>query len=239
MLLVLLSYVAGLLVSISPCVLPILPLVVGGASSKHRLGPAAMAAGLVSAFVLIGLLVATVGVALGISGESVRTGGALMLLLAGALLMLPVGGRISAWLLSRVATRAGEASDHLGASTSLTGQFGVGALLGAVWAPCAGPVLGGAIGLAAQEGFSLQAGLQMMAFGLGTVTPLLGLAYGARALIERHRNRMLNWSAKAKPAFGLMLLAAGVLVLTGLDAHIQELALSFLPNWFVEFTTSI
>ena len=68
-----LAFLAGILSVLSPCVLPLLPLVLGAAASEHRLGPAALAAGLALSFVAIGLFVATVGFAVGLDGDVFRT----------------------------------------------------------------------------------------------------------------------------------------------------------------------
>ncbi|MGU3423203.1 cytochrome c biogenesis protein CcdA, partial [Methylobacterium sp. D54C] len=63
-----LAFLAGILSVLSPCVLPLLPLVLGAAASEHRLGPAALPAGRAQSFVAIGLFVATVGFAIGLDG---------------------------------------------------------------------------------------------------------------------------------------------------------------------------
>ena len=84
-----LAFVAGILSVLSPCVLPLLPLVLGAAASEHRFGPAARAAGLALAFVVIGLFVAIVGFAIGLDAGLFRTGAAIMLLLIGLVLLVP------------------------------------------------------------------------------------------------------------------------------------------------------
>ena len=67
-----LALLAGLLSILSPCVLPLLPIVLGAAASEHRFGPAALAAGVAVSFVAVGLFVATVGFSIGLDGEVVR-----------------------------------------------------------------------------------------------------------------------------------------------------------------------
>src|SRR3954454_14762430 len=84
-----LALFAGLFSILSPCVLPLVPIVVGTAVSEHKLGPAALAAGLSISFTLIGLFVATVGHSIGLDGEFFKTTGALALIVAGLVLMLP------------------------------------------------------------------------------------------------------------------------------------------------------
>ena len=89
-----LAFLAGLLSVLSPCVLPLLPLVLGAASSEHRYGPVALAGGLALAFVAIGLFVATIGFGLGLDTDVFRKGAALLLVGLGLVLMLPAAIRV-------------------------------------------------------------------------------------------------------------------------------------------------
>ena len=104
-----LAFLAGILSLLSPCVLPLLPLVLGAAATEHRLGPVALAAGLALSFVVIGLFVATIGFAIGLDGAVFRIGGAIMLVAIGLVLMVPaaqervavMAGPMSHWTESR------------------------------------------------------------------------------------------------------------------------------------------
>src|ERR1700745_3381317 len=144
-----LAFAAGILSILSPCVLPIIPLVLSTATSESRLGPVALAGGLSLSFVTIGLFLATVGYSLGLRVDLFRYVAAAFIIVIGVVLLLPglqarlaaASGPIANW----TARRFG--SQH---SASLSGQFGVGVLLGAVWSPCVGPTLGAASLLAAQ-----------------------------------------------------------------------------------------
>src|SRR5690242_17483328 len=86
----LLAFLAGTLSILSPCVLPLVPIVVGTALSRHRLGPAALAAGLAVSYLGIGLFVATIGFAIGLDGALFRAIGAALLIAFGAALLAPV-----------------------------------------------------------------------------------------------------------------------------------------------------
>ena len=127
-----LAFLAGLLSILSPCVLPLVPIVLGAAVSQHRLGPVALAAGLALSFVSIGLFVGLFGFAIGLDGGFFRSVGALMLLAVGVLMVVPD-------LSTKLAVAAGPAGNWAeqqfgGFSTvGLWGQFGVGLLLGMVW----------------------------------------------------------------------------------------------------------
>src|SRR5437016_5085907 len=84
-----LALIAGLLSTLSPCVLPLLPIVVGAAIGEHRLGPLALAAGMALAFVVIGLFVATIGFAAGLDQDVFRVVAAILMIAIGAVLLLP------------------------------------------------------------------------------------------------------------------------------------------------------
>lgn len=84
-----LALLAGVLSTLSPCVLPLLPVVIGTAIGEHRHGPLALAAGLALSFVAIGLFVATIGFAIGLDQEVFRSAAAVLLIAVGGLLLLP------------------------------------------------------------------------------------------------------------------------------------------------------
>src|SRR6476469_11027689 len=137
-----LAFLAGALSVLSPCVLPLLPIMLGSAASEHRLAPAALAAGLSLSFVVIGLFVATVGFTAGLDTGFFRLVSAILLIAVGTLLLVPrlgaqaaaAGGPVSNWVEGQL---GGFATHGLG------GQFLLGVLLGAV-CPCVGPTLGAA-----------------------------------------------------------------------------------------------
>src|SRR4051794_29445638 len=145
-----LAFLAGLVSIFSPCVLPLLPVVLGTAVSEHRLGPVALAAGLALSFLILGLFVATIGFSLGLDSELFRTIAAVLLLIVGIVLVVPP---LQARLSLATAPLGNWMEQRFGGGTKrgLPGQFGVGVLLGAVWTPCIGATLGAASVLAAQR----------------------------------------------------------------------------------------
>lgn len=231
-----LAFLAGLLSILSPCVLPLVPVVLGAAVSEHRLGPVALAAGLAISFVAIGMFVATVGFAIGIDGTFFRAIGGVMLAGLGLVLLVP---RFQ----TNLATAAGPVSDwterRFGgfSRNGVSGQFGLGLLLGAVWAPCVGPMLGTAMILAARGEDLGHVALIMGTFGLGAALPLLALGLLSREAMLRWRGRMLSASAGMKAALGVLLLVAGVLVLTGFDKVLEAAMVRSAPSWLVDLTT--
>ncbi|MBO1021132.1 sulfite exporter TauE/SafE family protein [Methylobacterium sp. SD274] len=233
-----LAFLAGILSVLSPCVLPLLPLVLGAATSEHRLGPAAIAVGLALSFVVIGLFVATVGFAIGLDAGIFRTGAAIMLILVGLVLMVPVAQ-------TRLAVAAGPMSNWTenrfgGFSTAgLPGQFGVGLLLGAVWSPCVGPTLGAASLLASQGRDLGVVALTMLLFDLGAALPLLLLGTLSREVLMRWRNRMMGLGKGLKATLGLMLVVTGMTIVFGYDKVLETGLVNASPAWLTDLTTRL
>jgi cytochrome c-type biogenesis protein len=231
------AFVAGLVSIFSPCVLPLLPVVLGTAVSEHRLGPAALAAGLAISFLALGLFVATIGFSLGLAAEVFHTIAAILLLIAGAVLVVPAlqsrltiaTAPIGNWIEGRFGTSS---------RSGLAGQFGVGLLLGAVWTPCVGPTLGAASVLAAQGRDFLQVTLTMLLFAIGTSLPLLTLGFVSREALQRWRGQMLSMGRSGKLLLGVTLIAAATLILGGFDKLIEESLLQAMPTWLIELSNS-
>ena len=231
-----LAGLAGVLSSLSPCVLPILPLVLGAAASEHKLGPFALAAGLAVSFVAIGMFVATLGFSAGLSGDVFRMAAAIIMLLIGVVLVVPqfsmqlaaAGGPMGNWVDQRFGgfSKAG-----------LSGQFSLGLLLGAVWSPCVGPTLGAASVLAARGENLGQVALTMLSFGVGAGLPLILLGLLSREALMRWRNKMLAAGGRGKMIFGAILLTAGILVLTGFDKTVEAVLVNASPEWLTTLTT--
>ncbi len=231
-----LALLAGVLSTLSPCVLPLLPIVLGAAASQHRLGPLALATGLALSFVGIGLFLATIGFSLGIDGGIVRGLAALVMIGLGLILLVPqlqsqfavAAGPIGTWAGDRL-TSAGQ--------DGLAGQFLAGLLLGAVWSPCVGPTLGAASVLAAQGQNLGQVTATMLMFGLGAALPLLLLGLLSREAMLRLRTRMLQTGTGLKLLLGAILVFVGLAVLTGADKAIEANLVAWSPAWLTWLTT--
>jgi cytochrome c biogenesis protein CcdA len=231
-----LAFLAGLLSVLSPCVLPLLPLVLGAAVAEQRFGPVALAAGLALSFVAIGLFIATIGFALGLDGDRFRAIGAVLLVVLGIILIVPAAQ-------NRFAVAAGPLSNwaeqRFGgvATAGLAGQFAVGLLLGAVWSPCVGPTLGAASLLAAQGRDLGTVAVTMLVFGLGAALPLVALGMLSREVLIRWRARMMGVGKGLKLALGVILVATGALILSGYDRALETTLVDASPDWLTALTT--
>jgi cytochrome c biogenesis protein CcdA len=238
MLALLSSFAAGMLTTLNPCVLPVLPIVMATAFNGGRFGPLALAAGLSIGFTAIAVTVAATGAVLGLDPGVLRQVGAVMFILAGGLFIFRTWQDGLARVMQPLADRANALS--MGANTgSLAGQFGIGLLLGVVWSPCSGPALGAAIGLAAQAGGLDDAAWRMAFFGLGAGTILALIAYGSRAAVTANRARLMRFATAAKPVAGAVFIALGAATLTGFDKVIERAATDAMPEWLINLTTSV
>lgn len=233
-----LAAVAGALSTLSPCVLPIVPIVVGSAATEHRYGPLALAAGLALSFTAIGLFVATVGFAIGLDASVFRMVAALLLAGIGIVLFVPA-------LQERFAVVVGPAGSWFqnqfsGFSTAgVNGQFAVGLLLGAVWSPCAGPTLGAASVLASQGQNLVEVALTMALFGTGAAMPLLLIGTLSRDRVLRLRSNLMSAGLRLRAVLGAVLVTIGVAVMGGVDKRIEAWLVDHSPQWLTWLTTAI
>lgn len=233
-----LSYLAGVLSTLSPCVLPLLPILVGSAVLAHRFGSLALAAGLAFSFTIVGVFIASVGVAIGLDQDVFRNTAAILLILFGITLL-------SSTLQAKFAVATSGLSDSGQSLLSristegLFGQFTLGLLLGLVWSPCVGPTLGATITLASQGQNLAHVALVMALFGIGASTPLVIFGMLSRQAVMKFRNKLLTAGSTGKKILGILLLALGLMIVTGADKKFEAAALKIAPDWLVQLTTSI
>lgn len=231
-----LAFLAGLVTTLSPCVLPLLPMIASAAAGRHKLGLVALAAGLATAFTVVGVSLAAGGQWLGLEERLLRqTAGALMLLI-GLTLLVPAMQRSLTTALAGVGNvgHAGAAriqGDHP------TAQFGIGLLMGVAWSPCVGPTLGAAIGLAASGGGTTEATVIMATFSLAAVIPLTMAGLASRAAFARRQGDLQRLGQIGQRIMAWSLLVVGTLVLSGLDKQLEAMLLDFAPDWLLNLTT--
>ncbi len=232
------AYIAGLLTLINPCVLPVLPIVVAGSLNANKLGPAALALGMSISFIFFGVTIAAFGHLVGLDEQNIAQAGAVLMVVFGAVLLVP---RFSARFADATSGMASQADAQIDAldNKSLNGQLLGGLLLGLVWSPCIGPTLGGAIALASQGENLLWATAIMTAFAVGVSTLILGLGYGARGLLMRNQDTMRRIASVSRPAMGAVFIAVGVGILFKVHHMFEAWAVQNLPTWLIDLSVSV
>ena len=232
---VLLPYVAGVVTLLNPCVLPILPIIIGSALGENRYGPAALAAGLVLSFSIFGFLLLTVGFGIGLDPDAMRLVAAIVLIGAGVLLTVPAAQVAFATATAPLASGGNRLLANV-SGRGLGGQFSIGLLLGIVWTPCVGPTLGVAIAAASRGEDLPSAFLIFLVFGLGVATALLAFAYGSRKALATRKAAFQSIGRWSKPILGVLLILVGGMIVTGLDRSLEAALVRIMPDWLIDLT---
>jgi cytochrome c biogenesis protein CcdA len=232
------GFLAGALTLLNPCVLPVLPIVLASSLGADKRGPLFLTAGMAASFVAIGLVLARLGPAIGLTPETVASAAALVLVGFGLVMLVPALNTRFATATAGIANRADGGLTRLDQSAPLGMVLG-GMLLGAVWSPCIGPTLGGAIALAASGENLAQAAAVMIAFALGVSAVLLGLAYGARGALQRRQGWMRTIAGRAKPILGIAFVLTGLALWFDLFQIVELWAIETLPYWFQDLSILI
>lgn len=224
-----LALMAGIVGVLSPCVWPLVPVIMASAANSGRSGSIFLALGLSAAFAVAGTFLTLLLLNLGLSPDAYRYVAAVLLMLVSLLLIFKSLGEWASKQLSIFTSHFNTAGS--GAASSSVGQFGIGMLLGLVWLPCIGPTLGAAVALASVGQDMGMAFVIMFAFGIGTAAALLSAALLSTGLLKKIRPGVLKQSSHAKRFLGIMLLILGVIVFAGFDKALETAALNMLPEW--------
>ena len=228
-----LSLLAGSFSILSPCVLPLLPMVLAGVMHGSRWGAFAMGVGMVITFAVIGMLLGTVSPAIGLSSEDLRIGGALLLIVIGILMWTPRWNEMLAQWISPVANSANALSKHFAGQT-LVSAVVLGALLGLVWSPCSSLLLTSALVLAASEGGVWRGGVMLGLFGLGAATPLIMAAHVSRQRLQIFRQCLAKDENQLRRIMGGVISLTGVTIATGMDRWLEATALALMPEKWLQ-----
>lgn len=222
-----LALIAGVLSLMSPCVLPMIPAVTASAMRASKTGIWFLALGLALTFALGGSVLTYAFMSFGMSPDILRFGAATLMLLMGGVILNRTLNMAFSVMLSRALAKLPN-SGHIAADSSKPAfQFVLGGSMGLVWLPCVGPTLGAAIALASTGNDLTMAFFVMLAFGLGTAVPLIGIGY----LAGKKVGKLQNSAAKARLILGWALLIIAAMIFTGLDKVLETVALTYLPDW--------
>jgi cytochrome c-type biogenesis protein len=225
-----LAFSAGVLTVAAPCVLPVLPVVLGasiGAQSRTR--PLFIALGFALAFAAVVLLFSSVTRVLGLSHGQLRSAAAVLLLCFGVLMVWPsLYHRISLGASGALAGLSGWQPSARLRDGALGGLL-LGATLGVVWTPCAGPVLATILTLMATEPATGRVALLLLAYSLGAAVPMLLIAYGGQ-VASRWVRRMAGGLQRLQQGFGVMVVVVALALFLELDGAFTVWATGLYPT---------
>jgi len=242
-----LALVAGFLSTLQPCVLPLIPIAVGGALNQNKHAPLWIGLGMLGFYALLGAITGFIEPLFGFDPTEFKTIGAVLMMLTGLILVLPhvfTGARVFySGVINHLNKRA--------ATLSFESPFAcllMGAILSLIWAPCAGPMLASALTLLTSgliaEGASdlkgiLQGSILLGVYGLGAASPLVLLAYLTRTAFARWRPALLKTQSVLTKALGIFFLIFGALMLSGVMKAFEIYLLQLLPESWLGFVNSI
>lgn len=231
------AFLAGMLSTLSPCVLPLLPIIIGSSFAEHKVGPFALAAGMAFSFAIIGTMLASVGISIGLNQSGIRYTAAVFMFFIGIVL-------ISNNLKERFAN-ASSGMSSIGSDLltsvyigGLKGQFVIGFLLGLIWSPCVGPTLGAAVTIASQGSDLIKVAIMMAIFGLGAALPIIILGLLSREAMLKTKVKLQGASGIGKKIFGMLLIVVSLSILIGQDKKAEEILNQYSPDWLTSLTTT-
>jgi cytochrome c biogenesis protein CcdA/thiol-disulfide isomerase/thioredoxin len=231
LLLIVFGFIAGAGTALSPCVLPVLPVVLAAGTVGGRRRPLGIVAGLVASFTFSTVALVYLIAALGLPDDLLRRVAIVVLLGFGITLLIPpLAARIEGY----VSRFAGGARIKRGGDGFWSGTL-VGASLGLVYAPCAGPILAGVITVSASQSFSLGRLLVALAYGFGSAVVLYLLMLGGR----RATSRLARRSGALQMAMGAIMIVVAALMIGNYDIKFENTIAHDAPAFLVDPTKGL
>jgi cytochrome c biogenesis protein CcdA len=224
-----LALLAGMLTIAAPCILPMLPILLGtsvGRTSRAR--PAFIALGFTLSFAVLALVFGLFSSALGLDQDTLRNVAIVLLMSFGILMVWPRPFELMTSALSGVLNRVSAIGDRAGNDN--IGGFILGMTLGAVWTPCAGPVLGSILTLVVTAQDLSHATLLLVCYAVGASVPMLAIAYGGQYMTTRVR-KLARYSHRMQQAFGVLIVLTSAAMYYQYDTLITVWLSNFYPDF--------
>ncbi|QQS60320.1 cytochrome c biogenesis protein DipZ [Candidatus Falkowbacteria bacterium] len=220
-----LAFVAGILTIAAPCILLPLPILLGASvGQRSRARPLFITLGFIITFATLALFLNLLVQNLGLNPQTLRNGAAVLLLVFGFFMIVPAIFERITIRLSSLINKAGEASTKVGQNNF--GGLLLGMLIGIIWAPCAGPILGSILTLISQQKDLARAGILLVAYAIGAGIPMLIIAYGGQALTTKVKS-IAKYAKSLQKLFGLIIILLAIAVYFQYDMFLQAKILDF------------
>lgn len=227
------AFISGILTVFSPCVLPILPIILASGIDGKIGRIRGVIVGLVVSFTIASLLLATVVRAFGIPADTIRNFAVILLVIFGLSMVFPILWEKVQIFIEKYWKITPAQSQNNG----FPGGFLTGVSLGVVWIPCIGPVMATVATLAAVNSFSLASVFIAFSYALGTGLPLYFIAKGGSTVTAKLGVFKQN-NQKIRQVFGIIILGTALFIWTGADRGLQAWTLSHLPQSWTQLAST-
>ncbi len=232
-LLIPIAFISGVLTVFSPCVLPILPIILASGIDGKTGRIRGMITGLVVSFTVASLLLATVVRAFGIPADIIRNFAVILLVIFGLSMIFPIiWEKVQVFIESHWRIQPLQNQNN-----GFGGGFLTGVSLGIVWTPCIGPVVATVATLAAVNSFSVMTVFIAFAYALGTGIPLYFIAKGGRSVTAKLGVFKEN-NQKVRQIFGVIILLTAIFIYSGMDKKLQAWTLGNLPESWTQLAST-
>ena len=231
------AFLSGVITILSPCILPVLPIVLAAGAGSGKARPFGVIAGFIASFTLFTLTLTALVQILGVPADALRIVAVLLIILSGLAMLVPGLRRGFELLASRLANRgAGARNSVSGSRGGFVAGLPVGLGLGLVWTPCVGPIMASVISLAITQRLDGGAVFITLAYTAGTAIPMLAVMLGGRALLGRVPALARN-SGRIQQGLGVLMILMGVAIGIGWDRKLQTAVLSAFPGYGAGLTS--
>ena len=224
------AFLSGIVTILSPCILPVLPIVLSG-SIGGKSKPKGIVLGFIVSFSFITLALSALVQTLSIPPDLLRNIAVIVIFAFGLTLALPPLQRRFEGLASRLVP-----SRPVAKGTGFRGGLAVGMSLGLLWAPCVGPIMASVITLAVSRHVDGGAVIIIASYALGTSLPLFAVMTGGRKLLHRFSG-LTSRTAGIQRLFGIIMMITALAISLGGDRRLQTLVLQAFPHYGTGLTT--
>jgi len=238
MILYLFTFLAGIVTVLSPCVLPVLPAILSASVTKERYRPLGIVIGLILSFSFFTLSLSYLVQLFGISANILRYIAIVVIALFGLVMLFPRLGNWFSQTTASVGELGSSIQSHTPQRSGFIGGLFLGAALGLVWTPCAGPILTVVITLVATQEVTFQIILLTLLYSIGAGIPLFLIAYGGHRVLSavpflsRH-------AIGIKKCFGFLMILTAIGLFFNVEAYLQRITLDYMPITRIENNSQV
>ncbi len=238
LILLIFSFLAGIVTVLSPCILPVLPILLSGGAAKGTNRPLGIVLGVIISFTFFTLALKTLVEISGLNAEYLRTAAIVIIAFFGLSMLFPALGNFLAKLTAPIEQTGAKLEARSRTHSGFLGSFILGLALGLVWTPCAGPILAAIITLVAVNQVSSTAFLMVLFYSLGAAIPMFLIAYGGQRIVASSKS-LSKHTETIRKIFGMLMLCTAFVIFMNWDILFAQKALNYIPNIDIENNSAV